>query len=179
VLLFSLGNKYISDAAQEVYMASTASELDFGDQSVEDMYLVAVHIEQGGYNFYSQIIERSENPRIKNEVIFLRDEEAKHKAFFQNQLSSRGLAASAELREELKSWLDREFVKPVKQVLNSRDITKNEDALQLGVRLEWKTIELYETLKAQISEMSAREDLQAIIDEEYRHKEKLNLLLAH
>jgi rubrerythrin len=160
-------------------MANTASNLNFGDHSVEDMYQIAVHIEQGGYDFYSQIAERSENPRVKNEVIFLRNEEAKHKAFFHKQLSSRGVAASAELSGELKSWLDREFVNPMNQVLQSRDITRNEEALQLGVRLEQKTIDLYETLKAQISEVSVQEDLQAIIDEEHSHKKKLNLLLAY
>ena len=46
-------------------------------------YRVAVLIEQGGYDFYAQIGDRSESPRVKNEVVFLRDEEARHKAFFQ------------------------------------------------------------------------------------------------
>ncbi|MEE9306688.1 MAG: ferritin family protein [Spirochaetia bacterium] len=160
-------------------MANTVSELGIGDHSLEDMYQVAVHIEQGGYDFYSQIIERSENPQVKNEVITLREEEAKHKIFFQEQLKSRGLVASAELSGELRSWLDREFVKPMEQVLSNRDLTKNQQALQLGVRLEQKTIDLYESLKAQSSEMRVLEDLQAIIDEEYKHKRKLNLLLAY
>lgn len=160
-------------------MADKFSELGLGDHSVEDMYEVAVHIEQGGYDFYSQIIEGSDNPQVKNEVSSLRDDEAKHKAFFQEQLKDRGLAASAELSEELKRWLDREFVKPMEDVLKNRDLTNNPQALQLGVRLEQKTIDLYESLKAQSSEAEILEDLQAIIDEEYKHKRKLNLLLAY
>jgi rubrerythrin len=160
-------------------MAEKFSELGLGDHSVEDMYEVAVHIEQGGYDFYAQIIEGSDNPQVKNEVSSLRDDEAKHKAFFQEQLKARGHAASAELSDELKSWLDREFVKPMAEVLKNRGLTSNPQALQLGIRLEQKTIDLYESLKAQGSEAGVLEDLQAIIDEEYKHKRKLNLLLAY
>jgi rubrerythrin len=179
VLLCRLGYADILKSTEEIEMANTTSELNFGDYNVEDMYRIAVHIEQGGYDFYSQIIERSENPRVKNEVIFLRDEEAKHKAFFQKQLKSRGLVVAAELSGGLKSWLDREFVKPMEEVWKGRDVSKNEEALQLGVRLEQKTIDLYVNLKAQSSEPNVQEDLQAIIDEEHKHKEKLNMLLAY
>jgi rubrerythrin len=160
-------------------MANPVSGLDFGDQSAENMYRVAVLVEQGGYDFYAQIAERSDNPRVKNEMIFLRDEEARHKAFFQRQLKSRGFETSTQLSGELQGWLEREFVNPMEQVLNDRDITTNEAALQLGVRLEQKTIDLYEALKAKSTEAGVQEDLQDIIAEEHRHKEKLNLLLAY
>jgi rubrerythrin len=159
-------------------MSNTISELNFSDHSVEDMYRLAVHIEQGGYDFYSRISESSENPRVKNEVIFLRDEEAKHKNFFQKQLKSRGQSAAGKLGGELGNWLDQEFVKPMEEVWQGKNVTKNEEALQLGVRLEQTTIDLYTKLLAQSSEESVQKDLQAIIDEEYKHKQKLNLLLA-
>ncbi|UCF97794.1 MAG: ferritin family protein [Spirochaetaceae bacterium] len=160
-------------------MANTVSDLGLGDHSDVDMYQIAVHIEQGGYDFYSQIIERSENPQVKNEVISLRDDEAKHKAFFQERLKLRGIEALAELSGKLRSWLDQEFVKPMEKVLSSRELGKNKQALQLGVRLEQKTIDLYERIKAQSSDAGVLQDLQAIIDEEYKHKRKLNVLLAY
>jgi rubrerythrin len=146
---------------------------------IEDMYQLAVHIEQGSYDFYSQIIERSENPQVKNELISLRDEELKHKAFFQGQLESRATEVSGELSAKSRSWLDQEFAKPMEQVLSTRELSKNQQALQLGVRLEQKTIDLYEEMKAKSTEAGVLQDLQDIIDEEYKHKRKLNLLLAY
>jgi rubrerythrin len=160
-------------------MAGTDLGLNIGDYGVEDMYQVAVLIEQGGYDFYSRIAEQSDNPQVKNEVTSLMEEEARHKDFFTQQLTARGGDPGFELNQELRGWMDREFVNPMEEALSSQQPQSNRQALQLGIALEQKTIDLYESLKAQSSDSKTQEDLQAIIDEEYAHKRRLNVLLAY
>jgi len=41
---------------------------------------------------------------------------------------------------DARSWLDREFLKPMEEVMGKNGLTRNQQALQLGIKLEQKTI---------------------------------------
>jgi rubrerythrin len=56
-----------------------AVEWNLADFKVEDLLSMAVVMEQKGYDFYSAVIEKSPERRVKNEIRFLREEEARHK----------------------------------------------------------------------------------------------------
>ena len=145
---------------------------------VEDIYRMAITIEQGGYDFYNKIIEATDNQRVKNEMTFLRDEEARHKAFFQKQLSSAG-SAGGKVTPELQKLLDAEFIEPLDEMYQSKKIGSNADALRFGIEIEQKTIDFYTALKGKQADPAFGKDLEVIIEEERKHKQKLNIILAY
>jgi rubrerythrin len=151
---------------------------DLSKFKLEDVFQLAVSVEQGGYDFYQKLIEQSDSQRAKNEMKYLRDEEAKHKAFFSSKLEAKK-ASGQGMGLEAKSLLDKEFLTPMAEMYKSKKITKNDEALRFGMQLEQKTIDLYEGLKKVQSDSGFLKDLDAVIEEEKKHKATLNLILAY
>ena len=157
---------------------------DLSKFAIEDVFQMAVAVEQGGYDFYQKIIDQTDNPRVKNEMKYLRDEEAKHKAFFAKNLeakqsSSVSKGAPKKMSPAVKSLLEKEFLAPMEEMYKSKKIAKNDEALRFGMRLEQKTIDFYEGLKKTQSDPAFLKDLGTVIDEEKKHKAALNLILAY
>jgi rubrerythrin len=151
---------------------------DLSKFAIEDVFQMAVAVEQGGYDFYQKIIDQSDNPRVKNEMKYLRDEEAKHKAFFQKNLEAKQ-SSSKKMGAAVKSLLEKEFLAPMEEMYRSKKIAKNDEALRFGMQLEQKTIDLYEGMKKTQSDPSFLADLGTVIEEEKKHKATLNLILAY
>jgi rubrerythrin len=145
---------------------------------IEEVYQFAVAIEQGGFDFYEKLIQASDNTRVKNELKFLRDEEARHKAFFQGELRKKG-GGEAVLGSGLAGVLQEEFVRPMDEFYRAAKVTKTAEALRFGIALEQKTIDFYGDLRKQSKDAAFLKDLDAIIAEENKHKQKLNIILAY
>lgn len=153
--------------------------MDLSKYKIEEMFQFAVTIEEKGFDFYSKLIEASDNTRVKNELKFLRDEEAKHKAFFQDQLRKKGRAAGATINPELSTLLEGEFLKPLEEFYQAKKISRTDEALRFGMAVEQKTIDFYSEVKKQPAEPGFQKDLDVIIEEEKKHKQKLNIILAY
>jgi rubrerythrin len=152
--------------------------MDLSKFGIEEMYQFAVTVEQGGYDFYGKLIDTCENTRVKNELKFLRNEEALHKAFFLGELKKKGKGEVA-LSPGLKGVLDAEFVRPMDEFYAAKKIAHTDEALRFGVALEQKTIDFYGDLRKQTGDAAFLKDLDAIIEEEKKHKQKLNIILAY
>ena len=48
--------------------ANIEDRWDLGEHKPEDIFQMAIAIEQGGYDFYSRIIEAADDPRVKTEI---------------------------------------------------------------------------------------------------------------
>jgi rubrerythrin len=151
---------------------------DLSKFAIEDVFQMAVAVEQGGYDFYQKIIDQTDNQRVKNEMKYLRDEEAKHKAFFAKNLEAKG-GAPKKMNPAVASLLQKEFLAPMEEMYRSKKIAKNDEALRFGMGLEQKTIDLYEGLKKTQSDPAFLSDLGTVIEEEKKHKATLNLILAY
>lgn len=152
--------------------------MDLSKFQIEEVYQFAAEIEQGGFDFYGRLIEASDNTRVKNELKFLRDEEAEHKAFFLGELKKKGKAAG-KLGAGLEELLQKEFIRPLEEFYRAGKITKTVEALRFGMQVEQKTIDFYGDLDRQAQDAGFRRELAAIIAEEKKHKQKLNLILAY
>jgi rubrerythrin len=146
---------------------------------VHDIYRMAVAIEQGGQEFYLRVIDSTDSQRIKNELRFLGDEEARHKAFFEKQLLDRGVAVDEPLSPKLGKLLEEQFLEPAEALYRSKKIASNAEALRFGMEIEQKTIDFYTALLEKQQEAEVRKDLETIIGEERKHKQKLNIILAY
>ena len=152
--------------------------MDLSKFKIEEVYQFAVTIEQGGFDFYEKLIQACDITRVKNELKFLRDEEAQHKAFFQGELRKKG-KGEVTLGPGIAGVLEEEFLKPMNDFYQAKKITKTAEALRFGVAVEQKTIDFYGDLRKQSQDAAFLRDLDAIIAEEKKHKQKLNIILAY
>jgi rubrerythrin len=156
-----------------------ALEWNVKDFSVEDLLSLAAEMEQKGYDFYTEVIEKSPERRVKNEIRFLREEEARHKVVFLDMLKKKGKSPSAKLSGALSEILQREIIAPLAALHASKKIASNSDALNFGVALERKSIDFYKALAALPGASALAADIAAVIAEEEGHLRKLSVMMAY
>lgn len=144
---------------------------------IEDLFEMAAIVEQGGFDFYARLIARATDTRVKNELKFLRDEEAVHKAYFLDQLRSRGGAPRGSVTPRLQALLDSEFLEPLDSLFTSGNVTDTDKTLRFGSELEQKSIDFYMALKESVGNAQL-DALQRIIAQEEDHKRKLEVIRA-
>jgi rubrerythrin len=154
-----------------------ATDLNLGEFSKGEAFELAAIVEQEGNDFYECLFARTAFGGVKNELGFLRDEEAKNKAFFLEQLRIQGRSPQRGVRPEHKAILEHEFIEPLRKLFSSSDIDDNFKTLGFGMALEQKSIELYGAMKRLIHEPHGVE-IDQIIAEEEGHWRKLQLLRA-
>jgi rubrerythrin len=154
-----------------------ALEWNVADFSVEDLLSMASVMEQKGFDFYTEVIEKSPERKVKNEIRFLREEEARHKAVFEDMLKKKG--KPAKLSKPLEKIVQREIIEPLEQLLSSKKISSNSDALNFGAAMERKSIEFYRALAALPAAAALAADIAAVIAEEEGHLRKLTVMLAY
>jgi rubrerythrin len=151
--------------------------MDLSKFRIEEAYQFAVTIEQGGFEFYGKLIAASDNQRVKNELKSLQDDEAKHKAFFQGELRKKG-GGEVTLGPQLAAHIEAEFLKPMEEFYRAGKIGNNVEALRFGAAVEQKTIDFYGELRRQAGDPAFQKDLDAIIAEEKKHKQRLDIIRA-
>ncbi len=125
-------------------MADEKFDFDLSGYGSDDVYRIAVAMENEGVQFYNRIIDAAAETRIKNEVKFLREEEVRHKNFFQKQVKDK---SSAMDDEKLRAFIRKEFIEPTSEYFEGDKIKKASDALRFGAVLEQKSIDFYTELK--------------------------------
>jgi rubrerythrin len=61
----------------------------------------------------------------------------------------------------------------------AKKISRTDEALRFGAAVEQKTIDFYTDVKKQAKDAGVLKDLDGIIEEEKKHKQKLNIILAY
>jgi rubrerythrin len=150
-------------------------EWDFRNVRVEDLLEMAAIVEQSGFDFYARLSARTDELKVRNELKFLRDEEALHKAWFLEQLRQQGSVPQGFITPALQGTLEREFIEPVDQMFASSDVRDIEKTLKLGAALEQKSIELYDRMRPAVSGPQ-RTALDRIIAQEEEHRRRLQIL---
>jgi rubrerythrin len=157
-------------------MSDESFHFDLSTFSIDDAYKIAVVLEEEGYQFYNKIIEATDNARVKNEVKFLRDEEVRHKNFFQKQVKDKG---SARDDEKLRTFIQKEFIDPTAEYFDGDKIAVPSDALRFGAILEQKSIAFYKGMKDQESGEESIAEIDKIIEEEQKHLKKIYIILSY
>jgi rubrerythrin len=156
-----------------------ANDWNLAEFKLEDLLQMAVLMEQKGYDFYSAVIEKSPERRVKNEIRFLREEEARHKTLFQEMLKKKGKSASGKLSAALDALLKREFTIPLEELISSKRIESSGEALKFGVLMEQKIIDFYAVLKDLPGAAPISGDLATVSAEDQAHVTKLNGMLSY
>jgi rubrerythrin len=156
-----------------------ANDWNLAEFKLEDLLQMAVAMEQKGYDFYSAVIEKSPERRVKNEIRFLREEEARHKTLFQEMLKKKGKSASGKLTAALEALLRREITVPMEELISSKKIETNEEALKFGILMEQKIVDFYAALKDLPGASAVAADLATVNAEDQAHVGKLNAMLFY
>jgi rubrerythrin len=158
--------------------SSMADDWDLADATADDIFEAAMAIEQGGIDFYERLRSSQADPRVKKELEFLRDEEARHKELFRSFLRARPAGARGDAPTRLQALVHREFIDPLQKLFQSSRIETNYETIGFGQELEKKSMSFYRSLLPSADE-KRRADIERIIAEEQRHLEQLQLLRAY
>ena len=157
-------------------MADEKFDFDLSGYGSDDVYKIAVVLEDEGFKFYNKIIDAADETRVKNEVKYLRDEEVRHKSLFQKLVKDK---SSAMDDEKLRVFIQKEFIEPTLEYFEGDKVKKASDALRFGAVLEQKSIDFYTEMKKKETDAGVLEGIGKIIEEEKKHMKKIYIILSY
>lgn len=140
---------------------------------------LAVQIEEDGYALYQKALDLTENPRAKEDLEFLRDQEKGHKVFFERLLKTTGKEYKPNPGSALHIWVKDNLFSPVKKALDKGPIKTFKQALAIGIEVEEKSVIFYKELKKFAKDKESKDAIAQIIKEEQRHQKFLNAILRY
>ena len=155
-----------------------ADDWNLADARTDDLFEAAAAIEQGGIDFYERLRSGQEDPRVRKEFEFLRNEETRHRELFLSLVHARPAGARGDLPARLQALVRREFFDPLDELFLSSRIETNHDTIVFGQELEKKSLSFYRSLLPLVDE-NMRTDVERIIAEEQQHLEQLRLMSAY
>ena len=143
-----------------------------------EVYRLAVRLEEESYRFYEELLAAIPDRGVQNEIRFLRDEETKHKEFFNDLLGSTGAAGSAAPDIDVQQ-AEKELLQPMREKRDAKTLASRAEALRLGSLFERSAIRYYEQIKKGETDPEVVRGLEDVLEEERRHLKKLNIILAY
>lgn len=139
-----------------------------------NMFDVAIEMEMEGASFYQQLADNAGHVGLARIFTLLRDDEIRHKAFFEGMKSKAevnvdaSFSESDEVKELIESFNDENF----SQLLDQKE------AYESALNVELKSIEFYTEQKAKLSDEKEKKVLDIIIREERRHYDLLDTIIV-
>jgi len=143
-----------------------------------EVFQFAIRIEENGEKFYRQMVQKFEDPKVKELFSYLADEEIKHKKIYEEMVSKIEKyepfeTFPGEYFAYLRAYADKiiftqkEFDEEIAKI---KDINA---ALDYAINAELNSILYYQEVKNLVSE-NQRSTIDKIIEEERRHFVKLS-----
>ncbi|MCK4672871.1 ferritin family protein [candidate division WOR-3 bacterium] len=143
-----------------------------------EVFQFAIRIEENGEKFYRQMVQKFEDPKVKELFSYLVDEEIKHKKTYEEMVSKIEKyepfeTFPGEYFAYLRAYADKiiftqkEFDEEIAKI---KDINA---ALDYAINAELNSILYYQEVKNLVSE-NQRSTIDKIIEEERRHFVKLS-----
>ncbi len=132
----------------------------------------AIRIEEEGIEYYSKSAERITDENGKQTLLFLVEEERRHKNFFESMLSSKGKDPGA-----LKDLVVPRIFPEHHDYTKNENTSVDQEILKRAMGNEKRSIEFYESSLNTAEEEELRSGLQTIIKEEEQHLEWIVYLL--
>lgn len=143
-----------------------------------EVFQFAIRIEENGEKFYRQMVQKFEDPKVKELFSYLADEEIKHKKTYEEMVSKIEKyepfeTFPGEYFAYLRAYADKiiftqkEFDEEIAKI---KDINT---ALDYAINAELNSILYYQEVKNLVSE-NQRSTIDKIIEEERRHFVKLS-----
>ncbi len=143
-----------------------------------EIFQFAIRIEENGEKFYRQIVQKFEEPKVKELFSFLADEEIKHKKIYEEMVSKIDRyepfeTFPGEYFAYLRAYADNIIFTQKKfdeEIANIKDMNA---ALDYAINAELDSILYYQEIKNLVPD-DQRKTIDGIIEEERRHFVKLS-----
>ncbi len=154
--------------------------------NADEIFSIAIKIEENGKAFYHEVAGSTEDPDIKNFFQQLEKEELDHKNRFLDLKSSLPDSASQETIWDpdnetdsyLKMMADMNIFRSKNDVEEKlRNIGNVKDAVRFAISFEKDSVLFYLLMKDFTEESKGREFIDQLIEEEKKHLKSLALLL--
>ena len=145
----------------------------------EDIRDIAIQIERNGERTYRKASEITKDPELAKILLWLADEEHRHKQWFNALQTERKVSPQNREMEAMGRALLQDMVKDqpfsldAEQLDGAADLT---DLLTQSMQFEKDTILFYDLLKTLVEDHEASAQLDLIIDEERGHVKVLEKL---
>jgi rubrerythrin len=144
------------------------------DKQLSEVIDLAIQREEEAYDFYMDIINKLEDPSIKDTVDFIAKEELKHKAFLVNYRKGDYGPAALRMTEVVEYKIAEYLEEP--EITKE---TKREDVYLIASHREARSHRFYTELANMHDENSVKDMLLKMANEELKHKEKMEYLYAN
>jgi rubrerythrin len=149
--------------------------------SVQEILDLAIQLEKNGESVYRNAVDKVKNPDLVPLLIWMADEEARHRRWFSEVKKNFETQSINPFMEEMSRQVfggmlgDKSF--------SHRDVDFSkvdhlDDLVDIFIEFEKDTVLFYETLIPFIEDKDTLEYLKKIIDEENSHIKKLHEFLA-
>ena len=153
---------------------STDEGIQIYDFNAAEALKIARKLERDGINFYKEFLETVEDPKVKEVLLYLLDEEMEHLKLFEKMLEREDPESLDDDGEDVLGVVDDGVFTLPKSEASATDL---DNAIQLGTNIEKRSLAFYlEILKHTRSE-ERKNVLKIIIGEEKKHWEELKRLI--
>ena len=144
-----------------------------------EAYRIASKIEKDGMRFYSKLFDCTKDADTKKALEFLMVEEKKHLKFFEDCLGKlREEKEDTSEENDLLASMNFGIFEPYQSMVEACKIVEDrKKALNLGILVEERSINFYETCKNYIKSPETKNALDNIIADEKQHKKELEKVL--
>ncbi|MFO7556625.1 MAG: ferritin family protein [Desulfobacterales bacterium] len=144
------------------------------DKQLSEVIDLAILREEEAYDFYMDILNKLEDPGIKDTLEFIAGEEKKHKAFLVDYREG-NYGTDALRMTEVVEYKIAEYLKEPEITKE----TKREDVYLIASHRELRSHQFYTELANMHDEGSLKDMLLKMANEELKHKEKMEYLYAN
>lgn len=154
--------------------------------NADEVFQIAIDIEENGKRFYEKAMDIVDNPDVKAVLGSLAKDEAEHLKRFTELKAQLPKTATEdtvwdpehEMNQYLQMMADIHVFRSDLDVEKKLSQAKNpEDILKLGIQFEKDSIVFFVTMQDSTEEKKGREFIGQLIDEEKEHLKKLSLEL--
>lgn len=150
--------------------------------SVTEVFDIAIQLEENGERLYRMAAEQVTDASLQEMLIWLADEEARHRSRFVEMKRSTGIAKTPE------HWADEASGAILQSVIGDHAFSLDEldpaslrdqdQLMRLAIEFEQDGILFYEMIRSFVSEPGAQLQLDAILAEEHHHVEMFQRRMA-
>ena len=153
---------------------NTGEEIQIYDFNAKEAFKVAIKLESEGISFYKKILDIAKDPKVKEVLSYLLEEENDHLQLFEKMMEREDPEALDDSGEDILDIVDTDVFNLPKDVPLADDLDK---ALQLGINIEKRSLAFYLEIMKHTKSEEGSNALKKIIDEERKHWDELKRLI--
>ncbi|MBW2222022.1 MAG: ferritin family protein [Deltaproteobacteria bacterium] len=153
---------------------STDEGIQIYDFNAAEALKIARKLEREGIKFYKEFLETVEDPKVKEVLLYLLDEEMEHLKLFEKMLEREDPESLDDDGEGVLDVVDDGVYTLPKSEALATDL---DEAIQLGINIEKRSLSFYLEIVKHTKSEEGKNVLKIIIGEEKNHWEELKRLI--